>query len=146
MIIKTNKNSLFFSLRLLGLYLLLLVPYSHAETVSDDALSNEQIFNALDSGAIGDVATIDQYLAQLKNSITVDDLQDYLRLQRAICWNSFDIEKREKLGHLSECMSKHHAKRAGVESMNRETALLLPDLGNQLPEIAKHKTARSLSD
>ncbi|MCZ4339257.1 diguanylate cyclase [Shewanella colwelliana] len=102
MIIKTNKNSLFFSLRLLGLYLLLLVPYSHAETVSDDALSNEQIFNALDSGAIGDVATIDQYLAQLKNSITVDDLQDYLRLQRAICWNSFDIEKREKISEAIE--------------------------------------------
>lgn len=82
--------------------MLLLVPYSHAETVSDDALSNEQIFNALDSGAIGDVATIDQYLAQLKNSITVDDLQDYLRLQRAICWNSFDIEKREKISEAIE--------------------------------------------
>lgn len=53
---------------------------------------------------------------------------------------------QEMLGHLSECMSKHHAKRAEVESMNRETVLLLPDFGNQLPEIAKHKTARSLSD
>ncbi len=42
------------------------------------------------------------------------------------------------LGHLSERMSKHYARRAEVEHMNRETVLLLPDFGKQFPEIGKH--------
>ncbi|GGG77826.1 integrase [Salipiger pallidus] len=42
------------------------------------------------------------------------------------------------LGHLSERMSRHYARRAEVEHMNRETVLLLPDFGKHISEIGKH--------
>ncbi len=35
------------------------------------------------------------------------------------------------LGHLSESMSKHYARRAEVEHLNHETLLLLPEIGNR---------------
>jgi integrase len=35
------------------------------------------------------------------------------------------------LGHLSEAMSKHYARRAEVEHLNQETLLLLPEIGNR---------------
>lgn len=41
------------------------------------------------------------------------------------------------LGHLSERMSRHYARRAEVEHMNRETVLLLPDFGKHLSETGK---------
>ncbi|WP_226560783.1 tyrosine-type recombinase/integrase [Salipiger thiooxidans] len=43
------------------------------------------------------------------------------------------------LGHLSERMSRHYARRAEVEHMNRETVLLLPDFGKHISEIGKHE-------
>ena len=102
MIIKTNKKLPVFALRLLCVCLLLLIPESHAETPPIDALTNEQIFTELENGTIGDRETIERYLTQLKKNITVDDLQGYLRLQRAICWNGFDTTKLEKINEAIE--------------------------------------------
>ncbi|RCW81328.1 hypothetical protein DFP89_1152 [Paracoccus lutimaris] len=34
------------------------------------------------------------------------------------------------LGHLSEKMAKHYARRAEVEHMNAETLLLIPQIGS----------------
>ncbi|MBE9636286.1 hypothetical protein IQ782_05485 [Salipiger pacificus] len=47
------------------------------------------------------------------------------------------------LGHLSERMSKHYARCAEVEHMNRETVLLLPDFGKQIPEIRNPEDSES---
>ena len=102
MIIKINKKLPVFALRLLCVCLLLLIPESHAETPPIDALTNEQIFTELENGTIGDRETIERYLTQLKKNITVDDLQGYLRLQRAICWNGFDATKLEKINEAIE--------------------------------------------
>lgn len=42
---------------------------------------------------------------------------------------------KSMLGHLSERMSAHYARRAEVEHMNAETMLLLPDIGNTAAQI-----------
>lgn len=42
---------------------------------------------------------------------------------------------KSMLGHLSERMSAHYARRAEVEHMNAETMLLLPDFGNTAAQI-----------
>lgn len=44
---------------------------------------------------------------------------------------------RAQLGHLSPAMSAHYARQAQVESMNRETLLLLPDFGKTDDTIGK---------
>lgn len=41
------------------------------------------------------------------------------------------------LGHLTEAMSKHYARQAEAEHMNRETALLLPEIGKLPSWIGK---------
>lgn len=45
------------------------------------------------------------------------------------------------LGHLSESMSKHYARRAEVEHMNAESLLLLPEFGKRPDWIGKHDDA-----
>ena len=42
---------------------------------------------------------------------------------------------RAQLGHLSEAMSKHYARRAQVEAMNAETLLLLPDFAHAAADV-----------
>ena len=37
---------------------------------------------------------------------------------------------KSMLGHLSEKMARHYARRAEVEHMNAETLLLIPEIGN----------------
>lgn len=45
---------------------------------------------------------------------------------------------KSMLGHLSERMSKHYARRAETEHMNNETLLLIPEIGNQPSWIGNH--------
>ncbi|WP_273688392.1 tyrosine-type recombinase/integrase [Ketogulonicigenium vulgare] len=46
---------------------------------------------------------------------------------------------KSMLGHLSEKMAKHYARRAEAEAMNAETLLLLPEIGNTPSWIGNHE-------
>ena len=53
---------------------------------------------------------------------------------------------KSMLGHMSEAMARHYARRAEVEHMNAETILLLPEIGNTPEWIGNNGSRRQISD
>ncbi|MCG9697735.1 diguanylate cyclase [Shewanella sp. Isolate11] len=57
--------------------------------------SVEEIFNIFDSGQVQDPKSMQAMLDYLKQNITIEDEQNYLKVQPILCWNQFDISQSQ---------------------------------------------------
>ncbi|WP_258405294.1 GGDEF domain-containing protein [Shewanella mesophila] len=85
----------------------------------------EEAFEVFDSGELTDSETIKVTLNYLKKNISVEDTENYLKLQTVICWNDFDLTDNKAIEAAIEFVNLKLASKQITKSTETATDLRL---------------------